>query len=197
MRHLTRPLLLLLAIAATAFQCGFNRQSSRPADTNNARSAMSSFFDLKVNDLNGNPVDLHQYQGKTIVVLNVASECGFTPQYADWQRFYEANRNEVVVLGFPCNDFGGQEPGAPAQIATFCEKNYGVTFPLMEKVNIKGADKSPVYRWLTDPSQNGWNSEAPGWNFCKYLINEKGELTHFFGSSIKPDSQAFFDALSH
>lgn len=131
---------------------------------------------------------------KKIIVLNVASKCGYTPQYADWEKFYSEHKDNTVVLGFPCNDFMGQEPGSAEEIAAFCESNYHISFPLFEKVHVKGDEKAPLYRWLTDPAQNGWNSQEPTWNFSKYLINEKGELTHFFASKVKPDSPEFLAA---
>jgi glutathione peroxidase len=155
----------------------------------------TAFFDLKVNTLEGKPADLSAYKGKKIVVLNVASKCGYTPQYADWQRFYEIHKDSIAVLGFPCNDFMGQEPGSADDIAAFCQKNYGVTFPMFEKVTVKGDAKSPVYAWLTDPAQNGWNDKAPSWNFCKYVLNKEGKLTHFFASKMKPDAPEFKTAV--
>ncbi|MBU6340593.1 MAG: glutathione peroxidase [Bacteroidetes bacterium] len=155
----------------------------------------TSFFSYTVNSLDGKPVSLEQYKGKKIIVLNVASECGYTPQYADWQAFYEAHKDKVVVLGFPCNDFGSQEPGDAKQIGTFCQKNYGVTFPMFEKVHVKGAEKAPVYQWLTDPALNGWNNQEPSWNFCKYLLDENGKLLNFFASKIKPDNAEFKQAI--
>ena len=173
------------------------KAAKRPASWTNTNLAMdTSFFDFTVASLEGQPVALSQYKGKKIILLNVASKCGYTPQYADWERFYEANKEEVVVLGFPCNEFMGQEPGSAADIAEFCQRNYGVTFPMFEKVHVKkGPDQAPLYQWLTDPALNGWNSQEPSWNFCKYLINENGELTHFFPSKTKPDSQEFLEAM--
>jgi glutathione peroxidase len=153
------------------------------------------FYALKINSLEGDAVDLGQYRGRKIVLLNVASKCGYTPQYADWQKFFDANSERVVVLGFPSNDFGWQEPGDASEIREFCSRNYGVTFPMMEKVQVRGEGKSDLYAWLTDPARNGWNSQEPTWNFCKYVINEKGELTNFFSSKIKPDSEEFKAAL--
>ena len=155
----------------------------------------TSFYDFKVVTLDGQLVSLSKYKGKKIVILNVASECGYTPQYADWQKFFDANSNKFAVLGFPANNFGGQEPGSNKEIATFCTKNYGVTFPVFEKVSVKGKDKSPLYQWLTTKRMNGWNEKEPTWNFCKYLINEKGELTNFFASEIKPTSAEFIAAI--
>ena len=154
-----------------------------------------TIYDFKVKTLAGKETSLAEYKGKKIVILNVASECGYTPQYGDWEKFYEANKNKFVVLGFPANNFGGQEPGSNEQIATFCTKNYGVTFPVFEKISVKGADKAPIYKWLSTKALNGWNEKEPTWNFCKYLVNEKGELTHFFASDIKPTSADFLAAI--
>lgn len=188
----------LLGMAVLLMAC-FNpgQMSTRPSATviNSAPASQTSFFQFTVNSLDGRPVSLEQYKGKKIIVLNVASKCGYTPQYADWEKFYEAHKDKVVVLGFPCNDFMGQEPGSAEDIAEFCQKNYGVSFPMFEKVHVKGDEIAPVYKWLTDPAQNGWNSQEPTWNFCKYLINEKGELSHFFASKVKPDSPEFLAAM--
>lgn len=157
---------------------------------------IQSFYDLNSNSLTGEPISMKSFQGKKIVILNVASKCGYTPQYSDWQKFYDENKDEVVVIGFPCNQFMGQEPGGASEIAEFCQKNYGVTFPMFEKVNVKGSDKSPIYDWLSDPNKNGWCSDEPSWNFCKYLINEQGKLIAFYGSNIKPDNPDFIAGLA-
>lgn len=188
--------IVLLGAAGILLAC-FNpgKAASRPVTVSAAPTNLSSFFQFTVNSLEGKPVSLEQYKGKKIIMLNVASKCGYTPQYADWEKFYETNKDKVVVLGFPCNDFGSQEPGSAGDIAEFCQKNYGVTFPMFEKVHVKGDSIAPVYKWLTDPAQNGWNSQQATWNFCKYVINEKGELTHFFGSKVKPESAEFQAAL--
>lgn len=159
------------------------------------RKMTSSCFKLSANSLSGQPVSFDQYLGKKIIILNVASKCGYTPQYADWERFFTENKDKVVVLGFPANDFMGQEPGSADEIAEFCQKNYGVSFPMFEKTHVKGSEISPVYKWLTDPTQNGWNNQEPSWNFCKYLINEKGELVSFFASKVTPESPEFKEAL--
>ncbi len=159
--------------------------------------AKTSIYDFSMKTLEAKPFKMSNLKGKKIVILNVASKCGYTPQYADWEKFYEANKNQFVILGFPANNFGEQEPGSNEEIATFCERNYGVTFPILEKVSVKGIDKAPIYKWLTDKTQNGWNEKEPTWNFCKYLINEKGELTHFFNSDIKPTSAEFLAAIKN
>lgn len=177
---------------------GCNPVSTRPGTASVSMKETPngpSFYSFTVNSLEGAPVSLTQYEGKKIIVLNVASKCGFTPQYADWEKFYEAHKDKVVILGFPCNDFLSQEPGTATEIAEFCQKNYGVSFPMFEKVHVKGDEQAPIYHWLTDPSMNGWNNEEPSWNFCKYLINEKGELTHFFKSKITPDDPEFKAAI--
>ncbi len=154
-----------------------------------------SFYDLKAKSLDGEDISFSQYKGKKIIILNTASKCGYTPQYADWQAFYDKNKANTVVLGFPCNQFLGQEPGSAVEIETFCQKNYGVTFPMFDKVDVKGEGQSPVYKWLSDKSQNGWCSDVPSWNFCKYYINEKGELKNFFASKITPESPEFAQAF--
>jgi len=101
----------------------------------------------------------------------------------------------VVILGFPCNDFGGQESGTETEIATFCTKNYGVTFQMFQKIHVKGAEQHPLYKWLTSPSLNGWNKDTPSWNFCKYLISENGELLNYFGSGVKPMNKTILEAI--
>jgi len=160
-----------------------------------SQTVKGSFYDLEAISLDGQKVNMSEYKGKKIIILNTASKCGYTPQYADWQKYYEANQKNVVVLGFPCNQFMDQEPGSKEEIASFCQKNYGVTFPMFEKVDVKGNNQHIVYNWLSDPSKNGWCSDVPSWNFCKYVVDEKGQLTHFFGSNIKPDSPEFAKAM--
>lgn len=158
--------------------------------------SVSSFYSLRARSIDGKDVLFEQFKGKKIIILNVASNCGYTPQYSLWEKFYHENSEKVVVLGFPCNQFLGQEPGTSEEIQSFCQKNYGVSFPLFEKVNVKGKEQSIIYQWLTDKSKNGWNAQKPTWNFCKYLINERGELMEFFASAIKPDDEAFLNALN-
>ncbi len=158
--------------------------------------AKQSLYDFKVKSLVGDKVvDLSQYKGKKVVILNVASKCGYTKQYADWEKFNKEHGDKVVVLGFPSNDFGGQEPGTSEEIATFCSATYGVTFPMFEKVTVKGDEKAPLYKWLSSKDLNGWNDKEPTWNFCKYVVNEKGELTNFFASKILPTDPEFLKAV--
>lgn len=146
-----------------------------------------SFHELSATSLDGELVKMDQFKGKKVIVVNTASECGFTKQYAQLQELYaEYEAAGLVILGFPSNDFGGQEPGSEEEIGAFCQKNYGVTFPMMSKVSIKGDDIHPVYHWLTHKSQNGVMDASVKWNFNKFLIDEEGRLVEHFGSSVEP-----------
>lgn len=154
-----------------------------------------SLYNFKVKSLDGKEVDFSSFKGKKVVIINVASKCGYTPQYADWQRFHEKHGKEVIVLGFPANNFMHQEPGNNEDIADFCQKNYGVTFQMFQKVDVIGNTQHPLFKWLSSKELNGWNDKAPTWNFCKYVVNEDGAVTHFFASGIKPDSPEFKKAV--
>ncbi|MFN3784318.1 MAG: glutathione peroxidase [Spirosomataceae bacterium] len=166
--------------------------ASRTAST----TSKGSFHSFSATSLDGKKIDFSAYKGKKVIVLNVASKCGYTPQYADWQAFHEQYGDKVVVLGFPTNDFMNQEPGSEEQIASFCQKNYGVTFQMFSKVDvIKGNNQHPLYKWLSNSDLNGWNDKAPTWNFCKYVINEEGEVTHFFASGVLPKDPTFRKAV--
>jgi len=157
---------------------------------------MTSFYEFKMKALTGGEtVDFAKYKGKKLVILNTASRCGYTGQYEDWQKFYEQHGPKVIVLGFPANNFGGQEPGSEREIATFCQKNYGVTFPMFAKIEVTGASQHPIYKWLSSKNLNGWNDKAPSWNFCKYVIDAEGRLTHFFASGVKPTDAEFKKAV--
>lgn len=147
---------------------------------------MHSIYDIPLTDLHGRPETLSDYKGKKILIVNTASKCGFTPQYAKLEELHKTMGGKIAVLGFPCNDFAGQEPGSEADIQNFCTVNYGVTFPMFSKVHVTGAEKHPLYRWLTDASENGWNTQEPTWNFCKFLVDENGTLLHYFSSSVDP-----------
>ncbi|MBK9015714.1 MAG: glutathione peroxidase [Saprospiraceae bacterium] len=191
MKKLISLFLSLIALVSCANQTA--RQ--RPANNDSAKSS-SSFYDFKMPELeSGKLIDFSRYKGKKLVLLNVASKCGYTPQYADWEAFYKAHGDKVIVLGFPANNFMGQEPGSNDDIASFCSKNYGVTFPMFQKISVKGDDIDPLYKWLSQKSLNGWNDQAPTWNFCKYVVNEKGELVSFFPSGVKPDDAEFKKAV--
>lgn len=152
-------------------------------------TASESIYDFKINSLDGKQIDFAKYKGKTLLIVNVASECGFTPQYADLQKLHEEYGNKVVVLGFPANNFGGQEPGTHQEIAAFCQKNYGVEFQMFEKISVKGEDQHPLYQWLKEKT-----GQEPTWNFCKYLVKPDGTV-RFFPSKVKPLDQEILSAL--
>ena len=147
---------------------------------------MQTIHQFSVTGIAGDTIDLAQFQGRKILIVNVASECGFTPQYQQLQELYEAFHDKFVIIGFPSNDFGGQEPGSEADILAFCQRRYGVTFPLTAKVHIKGDNPHPVYRWLQHQSENGVLSDTVKWNFHKYLLDEEGRLLAAFMSSVSP-----------
>lgn len=174
----------------------FSDKSEVAAAPINHAAPTKGLYDFTVTSLDGKPVALSSYKGKKVVILNTASKCGFTPQYADWEKFYENHKDKIVVLGFPSGNFAGQELGTNEEIASFCQKNYGVSFPMFEKVDVvKNEGQAPLYKWLTTKEMNGWNDKVPTWNFCKYVVNEKGELTHFFASKVKPEDDEFKKAV--
>lgn len=149
----------------------------------------SSIHQFKVAALNGGTIDFAKFKGKKILIVNTASACGYTKQYAGLQKLYEAYKDKLVIVGFPCNQFGGQEPGSAEEIETFCKKNYGVTFPMAAKIDVKGANAAPIYKWLCNKDQNGVLDATIKWNFNKFLLNEKGELISYFPSSVTLDSE--------
>lgn len=145
------------------------------------KSTDMSFYDFELKGIDGRKVDLNAYKGKKILIVNVASECGYTPQYEDLQNLHEQFGNKVAVFGFPANNFGGQEPGTNQEIVEFCQANYGVSFQMFEKISVVGKDKHPLYKWLKEQS-----GEEPNWNFCKYLLDENGKVLAFYPSSVNP-----------
>ena len=140
----------------------------------------SSLYDFKIAAISGKTIDFSQYKGKNVLIVNVASKCGYTPQYADLEKLHETLGNKVVILGFPANNFKGQEPGTNAEIAAFCEQNYGVKFQMFEKISVLGADQHPLYAWLKEKT-----GQEPTWNFCKYLVKPDGTVK-FFNSKVNP-----------
>lgn len=155
----------------------------------------TSFYDLSVTGIDGNTIKMSDFQGKYVLCVNVASKCGFTPQYKPLQELYDRYKDKLVVIGFPCNQFLMQEPGSEAQIAEFCERNYGVTFPLTEKIHVKGKDQHPVYAWLTNEALNGVGSDKVGWNFHKFLISPDGKWLASFPSKVDPLSEEIVGLL--
>ena len=154
-----------------------------------------SFYTLQATTNNGQEIIFEQYRGKQVLLVNLASNCGYTGQYAELEELYHLQKDKLIILGFPANNFGGQEPGADNEIAEFCKKNYGISFPLFKKDHVKGEAMQPVYQWLTDPAKNGWNSQQPAWNFCKYLVNRDGVLTDYFSSAVSPLSDDLLNRL--
>ncbi len=150
---------------------------------------ITTIYDFKVPSLEGSTIDFSKFKGKKVLIVNTASECGYTPQYADLQKLYEAYKSKLVIVGFPANNFGGQEPGSNTEIKEFCKKNYGVTFMMAEKVSVKGADIHPLFKWLTNKSENGVMDAEIKWNFTKFLLDEKGKLIGVFPSKVNPNSE--------
>ena len=148
--------------------------------------SVDSLYSIKINALNGNPIDLSQFKGKYILFVNVASKCGFTPQYKALQELYETHKEKLQVIGVPCNQFGSQEPGNAETISSFCEVNYGVTFLITQKIDVKGKKQHPLYAWLTDRNYNGVKSSIVKWNFQKYLIDPSGNFIDYYFSMTSP-----------
>ncbi len=149
-------------------------------------ASSQSLYDITISNIDGQPIHLSDYKGKKILFVNVASECGFTGQYEDLQTLYDTYKDKLVVIGVPCNQFGGQEPGSAETIKSFCQKNYGVTFLITEKVDVKGDNRHPLYAWLTQKSLNGKENTSVKWNFQKYLVDENGQYVDYYLSVTKP-----------
>lgn len=163
---------------------------------NKHAKASVSFYSLKAMANNGTEYNFTQLKGKKVLLVNTASDCGFTGQYDELQQLHEKFQNKLIILGFPANDFKAQEKGTDEDIAQFCKINFGVTFSLMKKSSvIKGAEQNTIFKWLSDSIQNGWNNKQPSWNFSKYLINEQGELINYFDPAVSPLSKELVNAI--
>lgn len=149
----------------------------------------TSVYDFKMNSIEGEEIDFARFKGKTLLIVNVASKCGFTPQYKELQQLHESYGGKVTILGFPANNFGSQEPGSNMEIAEFCEKNFGVSFQMFEKVSVKGEDQHPLFQFLKEKT-----GSEPTWNFCKYLVKPDGTIT-FYPSKVSPMDKAIVDAI--
>jgi glutathione peroxidase len=169
-------------------QASLNKQDAAPP---------VSFYQLQATAANGKPFAFESLRGKYVLLVNTASNCGYTGQYADLQQLYNLHKGKLEILGFPANDFAGQEPGSDESISQFCQVNFGVSFPLMRKAGVKGANRQAVYQWLTSPGQNGWNSQTPSWNFCKYLVTPDGCLEGFYSSAVSPLSEEIAGKLAY
>ena len=176
MRKLNYKIILMLVMA----MLGFKIKSSEVT--------VSSLFEqsIELNSLEGEPINFEKFRGKKILVVNVASKCGFTPQYEDLQKLHKNYGDKLTVIGVPCNQFGNQEPGNPNEIKNFCQKNYGVEFLITEKIDVKGANQHKLYKWLTSKENNGKVDASVKWNFQKYLIDEDGKMIDYFMSTTNP-----------
>ncbi|MFN9863797.1 MAG: glutathione peroxidase [Bacteroidota bacterium] len=155
------------------------------------QAVSGSIYDFKMKSLDGKEIDFAQYKGKNLLIVNTASKCGYTYQYEDLEKLHELYGDKVTVLGFPANNFLWQEPGGNEEIASFCQKNYGVKFQMFEKISVKGKDKAPLYKWLEAKS-----GKSPSWNFCKYIIDKTGNVIAFFPSKVKPLDQEIVDQVN-
>ena len=187
-------LLLIFAIGIGALFISSFKAKNIILNTNNI-APKTSFYELEAISIDGKKISFDQYKNKKILIVNVASKCGYTYQYEGLQKLQDIYQDKVIVLGFPANDFFNQESGSNEEIEEFCETNYGITFPMFEKTTTKGKKQSPIYQWLTNKDFNGWNAQRPTWNFCKYLVNEDGELVGFFDSKVKPLSEEITSLL--
>ena len=164
--------------------------SEKLAKVKRTSSATGSIYDLSFKTLSGKEVKLEEFKGQNLLIVNTASKCGFTYQYEELQKLHEQYGNKVKVLGFPANNFLWQEPGGNGDIAEFCQVNYGVTFPMAEKISVKGSDKHPIFKWLEAKT-----GRTPSWNFCKFLITKNGEVVNFFPSKVSPLDSAITKVL--
>jgi glutathione peroxidase len=181
------PAIMWSSKAAGKKQIQWNQENKTP---------LVPIYSLTTKDINGKDFDFSTVKGKKILLVNTASDCGFTGQYEALEKLQEKYSSSLVVIGFPANDFKEQESKDNESIATFCKKNYGVSFPLMSKsVVVKKQNQNEVFRWLSEASMNGWNQQAPVWNFCKYLVNEQGVLTHYFPMTVDPLDASVVEAI--
>ncbi|WP_375238907.1 glutathione peroxidase [Aurantibacter sp.] len=165
-----------------AFFATFNSKVNK--DT----SKLTSIYNIEINTLQGESLDLNNFKGKYILFVNVASKCGFTPQYKELQELYATYKDKLEIFGVPCNQFGKQEPGNASEISEFCAVNYGVDFTILEKIDVKGSNQHLLYKWLTDANKNGVKSSTVKWNFQKYLVSPKGQLIDYYFSTTSPKS---------
>ncbi len=152
-----------------------------------------SFYSLTAKDIDGKSINFSKYKGKKLLIVNVASKCGYTSQYKDLQELHKKYNDKITILAFPSNNFGFQEPGSNDQIEEFCETNYGIEFQLFEKSSVRGRDTNEVYKWLSSSINNGWNDKSPRWNFFKYLIDENGILKYVYSSNVNPLDKEIID----
>ncbi|MEO6731900.1 MAG: glutathione peroxidase [Ferruginibacter sp.] len=190
--------MLKLFVISTVFVSCMTQISSPSLvnkDSTETKVAATSIYDFKVEGLEGGMIDFAQFKGKKILIVNTASKCGYTPQYEGLEALYKKYKNKLVVVGFPANNFGGQEPGLNTEIIDFCKKNYGVTFPMAAKISVKGEDIAPIYKWLCNKSENGVLDAEIKWNFNKFLLDENGKIIAKFDSKVTPLSEELVSKL--
>jgi glutathione peroxidase len=182
-----KQMITLILAAALASCAGPNHDNKTTnMETTAPKDSITSIHTFSVKALDGSSINFADFKGKKILIVNTASKCGYTPQYKDLQALYEKYKDKLVIVGFPANNFMSQEPGTSTEIQEFCTKNYGVSFPMAEKISVKGDDMAPIYQWLTQKAKNGVLDASIKWNFNKFLLNEKGEMIAKFDSGTKP-----------
>ncbi|MBK7432729.1 MAG: glutathione peroxidase [Chitinophagaceae bacterium] len=189
------PILFFSAISAS---CQSQSNAGLPAESNTLQQVPQqtrSIYSFQVEGLNGGTINFADFKGKKILIVNTASKCGFTPQYEELEKLYQTYKDKLVVIGFPANNFLSQEPGSNAEIAEFCKKNFGVTFPMAAKISVKGDDIAPIYKWLCNMSENGVLDATIKWNFNKFLIDENGTILSWYPSKVKPMSEEITSKL--
>ncbi|MBC7721289.1 MAG: glutathione peroxidase [Pedobacter sp.] len=192
-QQLLKQLYKLIMLKGKLFPSAFDTQKNELQV-----AGLQSFYDLTTTANNGSAINFAEFKGKKIIIVNTASNCGYTAQYDELETLYRQYKNKLVVLAFPANDFQNQERGNDDTIAQFCRLNYGISFPLMQKSSVvKGDNQNPIFKWLSDDSYNGWCHQQPTWNFCKYIVDENGNLTHFFSQNISPLSKIFIEAIEN
>jgi glutathione peroxidase len=188
--------ILKLIYPLTILRSKLKSTSNKILVNKNNATPLTSFYDIKFELNNGSVSTLSSYRNKKILIVNTASDCGYTKQYETLQKLYETNAGALIVIGFPSNDFGEQEKGDDNTIAQFCKTEYNVNFPLAKKSTvIQSEQQNKIFEWLSNSNQNGWLNQLPTWNFCKYLINENGMLTHYFESAIPPSGKEIRKAI--
>ena len=187
---------LILLTALSLISCNENKAQTPNKTKNKTEKTMEkqTIYQFKVKDLSGNDFDFASLKGKKILIVNTASKCGLTPQYEGLQTIYDLHKDDnFIIIGFPANNFASQEPGTNSEIAEFCQRNYGVSFPMMEKISVKGSDMAPIYQFLTQKSKNGLEDSEVQWNFQKYLIDENGHLAKIVGPRTEPTDPEITD----
>jgi len=196
----SKTILTMSILYAVLSLFGCKQVRSKPENINMSdKSTLYQFLEAnpnaKVKSIDGTEYDYAQLKGKKVLIVNTASECGYTPQYEDLEKLHQAYKDKLIILGFPANNFGGQEPGTNEEIKEFCTTKFNVSFPMFEKISVLGDDMAPFYKWLTSKDLNGWNDQQPKWNFNKYLLDEEGNLVKYYSSAVKPMSDEIVSML--